>query len=166
MKRILLAISIGVLMCAAAAAQDGLKGSPPPPVQPDLLVIQFLGMTETQAAQFREYLQEMQRTVFNVQSQVGAMQKNLGVLIEANPPNEAAIGRTLLEIHALELQAGQAIERYHQRFKSLLGPEQMQRAQQVVQARELFPVVGAFAAVNLVPPAQKMEQPPMPLPVK
>lgn len=121
---------------------------PPAPV----IIGQFLGFSDAQAAQFQQLLGNLQSTISGLEQQVRVRQQRLEALLNADPPDPASAGAVLLEIHALQKQAGRAFDAYHEAFLSLLSPEQKQKAQAVAQAAQLLPAVRAFAEVRLIEP--------------
>ena len=140
-----LAIAVGPLLSGFA---DEAPQPPPGPV----IVAQFLGFSDTQAAQFQQLLQSLQATVGGLQQQIGPKQQALDTLLSTAQPDPATAGKLLLEIHALQQQLGQALQSYHESFLALLTSDQMQKAHAVVQAAQLLPAVKAFAEVRLIEP--------------
>lgn len=135
-----------------------VRAQAPPPAAPDppAVVALFLGLSGDQAAQFQQLLLDLQGTAQGLQLQVKTRQQRLQELTSAAAPDTPAIGRTLLEIRALERQFGQALQGFHERFVGLLRPEQRDKLQAVEQAAQLLPAVAAFGALHLVslpPPA-------------
>lgn len=143
MKALLMA---GLISCPLALAD-----SPAPP-DPPAAVAQFLELTPEQAGQFRQMLDTLQKALQGFEQQVQDKQKNLQALLQADSPDDAAVGKAVLEIRAVEKQAGQALDAYHAQFGALLTPEQVGRVQAVQQAAALLPAVPVFVAVRLVEP--------------
>ena len=143
MKALLLA---GLISCPLALADSAAPPDPP------AVVAQFLELTPEQAGQFRQMLDTLQKAVQGFEQQVQDKQKNLQALLQADSPDAAAVGKAVLEIRAVEKQAGQALDAYHAQFGALLTPEQVGRVQAVQQAAALLPAVPVFAAVRLVEP--------------
>jgi len=115
-------------------------------------VIQFLNFSDAQAATFRASLIELQTTVAGIQPQIEAKQRQLNALLAAESPSDVAVGRVVVELNGLQGQIGRAADRYHEKFRNMLLPEQMERVMAVLQARELLPAVMAFAAVQIIAP--------------
>ena len=162
MKRSAALALVFLALCALPArAEKGSRpvpandGPPPPPV----IVAQFLGFSTDQAAQFQQMLQDLQTTIQGLQQQMQGKQQEMEKLASADSPDPAAVGKAFLDLRALQRQAGQAIDGYHQRFGALLTPEQMEKVQKVAQAGQLLPAVQAFAAVHLLPPPSPVPQP-------
>ncbi len=143
MKALLLA---GFISCPFALAD------PPSPPDPPAVVARFLELTPEQAGQFGQMLETLQKAFQGFEQQVQERQKNLQALLQADIPDAAAVGRVVLEIRAVEKQAGQTLDAYHAQFGALLTPEQLGRVRAVQQAAALLPAVPAFAAVRLVEP--------------
>ena len=133
---------------ALAAPQTSNGQCPPPPA----VVATFLGFTDAQAQQFGILLNQFQTTVHTLQEQIAALQQQLNTLLGQPRPDPAAVGKLVLQIHALEQQVEQAIQNYHELFANLLTPEQKQKIEGVTVASQLQPVVGAFVTLYLVPP--------------
>ena len=147
MKQALMALAIAVGPLLSGFADE----APQPPPAP-VIVSQFLGFSDTQAAQFQQLLQSLQATVGGLQQQIGPKQQALDTLLSTAQPDPATAGKLLLEIHALQQQLGQALQSYHESFLALLTSDQMQKAHAVVQAAQLLPAVRAFAEVHLIEP--------------
>ena len=147
MKRILLVLAIGVgPWLSTSAAQE----SQPPPAP--VIVAQFLGFSDAQAARFQQLLQSLQATVGGLEQQVKTRYEALERLLSQDRVDPASVGALLLELRALEKQAGLAFQAYHESFLALLTPEQKQKAAAVGQAAQLLPAVRAFAEVRLIEP--------------
>lgn len=131
-------------------------GACPSPVA---VVTGFLGFSDAQASQFQQLLQGFLTTVQNLEQQKQVQQQLLDQLLSAPNPNPAAIGAVVLQIHALDVQVGNAVNAFHQAFLGLLTPDQLQKVEAVSQASQLQPVVGAFVALYLVPPPPSAQQP-------
>ena len=122
--------------------------APPAPA----VVAQFLGFSESQAARFVQLLQNLQAAVTPIEQQIVARQQQIEKLLNTEPPDPAAIGMLLVQIHALQKQAEHAIQGYHDGFVALLSLEQQQKTQAVTQAGQLLPAIRAFAEVRLIEP--------------
>jgi len=131
------------------------RPQPSDPHGPALAVAHFLQFTETQSAQFLQEFDSFQAAMHNLQTQVQSRQHQLDQLVHSPEPNLSAIGQAVIDISVLQSQGAQIIASYHNAFNALLTPEQHQKVQMVIQARQLVPAIGAFAAVNLIePPAR------------
>jgi Spy/CpxP family protein refolding chaperone len=122
--------------------------APPAPA----LAGQFLGFSETQSARFQQLLQALQSATGSLEQQMAIRQQRLETLLNSDQPDPSAVGAVLVELRNLQKQAGRAIQNYHEGFLALLTPEQMQKAQAVIQAGQLLPAVRAFAEVRLIEP--------------
>ena len=146
MKQAFMALAIAVFPLLCGFADE----APPPPAP--AIVAQFLDLSDSQAAQFKQLLQSLQATAGGLQQQMAPKQQALDTLLGSAQPDPATAGKLLLEIHGLQQQLGQAIQSYHESFVALLTPDQMQKTQAVVQAAQLLPAVKAFAEVRLIEP--------------
>lgn len=119
---------------------------------PPAVVVSFLGFSEAQTTQFESLFGQFQATLNGLQLQMAAQQRELDILLNQPNPNPAAVGSLFLQIHALQQQVAQAKQSFQSQFAALLTDEQKQKVQGVTLASQLQPVVGAFVALNLVPP--------------
>ena len=143
--------ALGLAVClplSFAAAQERPAQAPPAPA----VVVQFLGFSETQAAQFLQHLQNLQGAIGAIEQQLAAQRRQLETLLNSEAPDPAALGAALLQIRATERQAGAAFDAYHQAFLALLTQEQKDKVQAVANAAQLQPAVRAFAEVRLIEP--------------
>ena len=147
MKQAFMAFVIAVCPLTFSGFADEAP-QPPGPV----IVVQFLGFSDTQAAQFQQLLQTLQATAGGLQQQIGPKQQALVTLLSSAQPDPATVGKLFLEIHVLQQQFGQALQSYHESFLALLTSDQRQKTQAVVQAAQLLPAVKAFAEVRLIEP--------------
>lgn len=132
---------------AAPAFASSTDPCPPPPA----VVASFLGFTPDQAAQFGALLSQFQANLHALQEQTTAQQAQLDNLLNQPHPDPAAVGKLVLQIHALQQQVAQAIQSFQTLFAGLLTAQQMEKVQGVTQASQLQPVVGAFVSLYLVP---------------
>lgn len=149
MKQAFMAFAMAV--CPLLTLSGFADEAPQPPPAP-AIVVHFLGLSDTQAAQFRQLLETLQTTAGGLQQQIGPKQQVLDALLSTAQPDPATVGKLLVEIHALQQQFGQAVHSYHESFQALLTSEQMQKTQVVAQAAQLLPAVKAFAEVRLIEP--------------
>ena len=148
MKQAIMALAMAICPLTFSGFADEAPQPPPAPA----IVVQFLGFSDTQAAQFKQLLQTLQATAGGVQQQIGPKQQTLDSLLGTAQPDPATAGELLLEIHALQQQLGQAFQSYHEDFLALLTPDQKEKTQAVAQAAQLLPAVKAFAEVRLIEP--------------
>jgi hypothetical protein len=120
---------------------------PPPPA----VVASFLGLTPGQLEQFGALLSEVLPTLQGLQLESAAVQQQLDVLLSQPNPDPGQVGRLVVQLHLLQQQAAQVVENFHNIFASLLTQDQKQKLEGVTLASQLQPVVGAFAALYLVP---------------
>src|ERR1700682_354970 len=103
MKQAFMALAIAVFPLTFSGFADEAPQPPPAPV----IVGQFPGSSDTQAAQFKQLLQSLQTTAGGLQQQIGPKQQSLDTLLSAAKPDPATVGQLLLDIHALQQQLGQ-----------------------------------------------------------
>ena len=139
------------VMAVCPLTFSGFADEAPQPPGP-VIVVQFLGFSDTQAAQFQQLLQTLQATAGGVQQQIGPKQQALDTLLSTAQPDPATVGKLLLEIRVLQQRFGQALQSYHEGFLALLTSDQKEKTQAVTQAAQLLPAVKAFAEVRLIEP--------------
>jgi len=121
---------------------------PPPPA----VVASFLGLTPGQVEQMGALLSQVLPVLQTLGQQSAEVQHQLDLLLSQANLDPAQIGRLVVQLHVLQQQAAQVIENFHNIFASLLSQDQKQKLEGVTLASQLQPVVGAFAALYLVPP--------------
>jgi LTXXQ motif family protein len=121
---------------------------PPPPA----VVASFLGLTPGQVEQMGALLAQVLPTLQGLQEQAAVLQHQLDVLLREPNPDPAQVGRLVVQLHVLQQQAAQVVETFHNAFAGFLTQDQKQKLEGVTLASQLQPVVGAFAALYLVPP--------------
>jgi Spy/CpxP family protein refolding chaperone len=121
---------------------------PPPPA----VVASFLGLTPGQVQQMGALLSQVLPTLEALGQQSAEVQQQLDILLSQANPDPAGIGKLVIQLHVLQQQAAQLLEGYHSAFAGLLTPDQKQKVEGVTVASQIQPVVGAFAALFLVPP--------------
>ena len=130
-----------------ATASASLPCPPPPAV-----VASFLALTPGQVEQMGALLTQALPTLEALGQQSAEVQQQLDLLLSQTNPDPAQIGKLVVQLHLLQLQAARVVEGFHNAFAGLLTQDQKQRLQGVTVASQLQPVVGAFAALYLVPP--------------
>ena len=121
---------------------------PPPPA----VVASFLGLTPGQVEQMGALLTQVLPTLQTLGQQSAEVQQQLDLLLSQANPDPAQIGKLVVLLHVLQQQAAQVVEGFHKAFAGLLTLDQKQKLEGVTVASQLQPVVGAFAALYLVPP--------------
>ncbi len=149
MKRI---VAILVLMVAFTPVTFAQAGSVSEPEDPAVAVAHFLEFSDSQTAEFRLALIEMQDAVERLQIELQSKHMELHEVLSLQAPAAIDVGRIVVDITSIERDVGIEIEEYHNTFMQLLTPDQMLRVMHVVRARELLPAVAIFAAVRLVEP--------------
>jgi Spy/CpxP family protein refolding chaperone len=130
-----------------ATANASLPCPPPPAV-----VASFLGLTPGQVEQMGALLTQVLPTLEALGQQSAEVQQQLDLLLSQTNPDPAQIGKLVVQLHVLQLQAAQVVETFHHAFAGLLTPDQKQKLEGVTVASQLQPVLRAFAALYLVPP--------------
>jgi len=129
-----------------ATANRSLACPPPPAV-----VASFLEFTPGQVEQMGALLARVLPALESLGQQSAEVQQQLDVLLSQTNPDPAQIGKLVVELHVLQLQAARVVEGFHNAFAGLLTQDQKQKLEGVTVASQLQPVVGAFAALYLVP---------------
>jgi hypothetical protein len=130
-----------------ATANASLPCPPPPAV-----VASFLGLTPGQVEQMGALLTQVLPSLETLGQQSAEVQRQLDLLLSQTNPDPAQIGQLVVQLHVLQLEAAQVVERFHNAFAGLLTQDQKQKLEGVTVASQLQPVVGAFRALYLVPP--------------
>jgi hypothetical protein len=130
------------------ASVNACTPCPPPPA----VVASFLGLAPEQVEQMGALLSQVLPVLQTLGQQSAEVQQQLDVLLGQTNPDPAQIGKLVVHLHVLQLQAAQVVEGFHNAFASLLTQDQMQKLEGVTLASQLQPVVGAFVALYLVPP--------------
>lgn len=121
---------------------------PPPPA----VVASFLELTPGQVEQMGALLTQALPILETLGQQSAEVQQQLDLLLSQTNPDPAQIGKLVVQIHALQLEAAQVVEGFHNAFAGLLTQDQKQKLEGITVASQLQPVVGAFRALYLVPP--------------
>jgi Heavy-metal resistance len=129
-----------------ATASRSLPCPPPPAV-----VASFLELTPGQVEQMAALLARVLPALESLGQQSAEVQQQLDLLLSQTNPDPAQIGKLVVELHMLQLQAARVVEGFHNAFAGLLTQDQKQKLEGVTLASQLQPVVGAFAALYLVP---------------
>jgi Spy/CpxP family protein refolding chaperone len=115
-------------------------------------VASFLELTPGQVEQMGALLTQVLPTLETLGQQSAEVQQQLDLLLSQTNPDPAQIGKLVVQLHALQLEAAQGVEGFHNAFAGLLTQDQKQKLEGVTVASQLQPVVGAFRALYLVPP--------------
>jgi hypothetical protein len=136
---------VGSTVPATASASSPC---PPPPA----VVASFLALTPGQVEQTGALLTQVLPTLETLGQQSAEVQQQLDLLLGQTNPDPAQIGTLVWQLHVLQREAAQVVEGFHHAFAGLLTQDQKQKLEGVTVASQLQPVVGAFAALHLVPP--------------
>jgi hypothetical protein len=123
-----------------------------PCLPPPAVVASFLGLTPGQVEQMGALLTQVLPTLETLGQQSAEVQQQLDLLLSQTNPDPAQIGKLVVQLHVLQLQAAQVVEGFHNAFAGLLTQDQKQKLEEVTVASQLQPVLGAFRALYLVPP--------------
>ena len=129
-----------------AAAPAGAKDRTDSPFD---VVVQFLQLNSTQAQQFQQLLTARQKALEPLIQQISALNTQLQGLLDSGGP-APAVGQTVIQIHQLQVQAGQAQQSFLEQFQNLLDPDQRQRLEAARLAAQLQPIVPAFHQLQLL----------------
>lgn len=149
--KIVIAVLSVVLLCQVPVLAQAPQ-TPSGAGNPALAISSFLGFSETHTLRFLEIINAFQSAMQSFHAQMEPRQRRLQELMSMPQPDPASVGQALLEIRALEIGRQHMIEEYHNGFVALLSSEQIQKVQAVVQARQLLPAIGFFAALQLIEP--------------
>lgn len=141
MKRFTFAI-VALLLAATPVLAD--------PPQPVIIVAQVLNLSPDQVTAFAGILQQRQTAIQPLIEQLQAKQQSIGQLLGAATPDPLAIGQTLIDIHALQLQVAAANAASAKQFEQILTPDQLQRLNAIRGGAQVCPVVPAFEATGLL----------------
>jgi hypothetical protein len=130
-----------------ATASASLPCPPPPAV-----VASFLELTAGQVEQMGALLTQVLPALETLGQQSAEVQQQLDLLLSQTNPDPAQIGKLVVELHALQLEAAQVVAGFRNAFAGFLTQDQKQKLEGVTVASQLQPVVRAFRALNLVPP--------------
>jgi len=137
-----------------ATPQSNTQPAPCPP--PPAIVASFLNFSPAQTEQFEILLTQFQTDLNALQQQIVPRQQQLDALLSQPNPNPAQIGALVVQVHALQQQQGQVLQGYQTAFAGLLTQSQQQQAQLITAASQVQPAVGAFVALQLVPPPPQL----------
>src|SRR5579872_979925 len=137
-------ILVSVLFALRLPAQ-----SPQPPV-PVEVVSKFLELSDAQTGQFVGLLQNLQSKVGGILQQIKDRQQALEQALQQPQPDPATVGGLVLQVRGLQAQVQQNLDVYHQAFQTMLTAQQAEKVKLVTLARQVLPVIPAFAAAQLV----------------
>jgi cell division protein ZapA (FtsZ GTPase activity inhibitor) len=141
-------ILVSVLFALRLPAQS------PQPAVPVEVVSKFLELSDAQAGQFVGLLQSLQSKVGGILQQIKDRQQTLDQTLQQSQPDPAVVGALVLQIRGLQAQVQQNLDAYHQAFQAMLTDQQAEKTKLVTLARQVLPVIPAFAAAQLVAPPQ------------
>jgi Spy/CpxP family protein refolding chaperone len=133
--------------------QFGAPGATPPAPQFDELKA-YLNLTDSQIQSIQQAQQkamESQRTVFE---QIRTKHQALRDLLDKGTSDAAAVGKAMLEIHALQKQAQQARTTTGAQLVGFLTTEQKTKLAALEQAARLQPAIHQAIMLGLLAPAE------------
>lgn len=136
-------ILLMILHSPLARADEGLPA-------PIMVVSNVLQLSPDQTGALINMIQTRDTALQPIAAKLRADHEALGKLLESPAPDAAAVGGLLIEIHAVEKQAGAVAQDAATAFESVLTDEQRQRLQFVRQAAQAQPVIPAFKAAGLL----------------
>jgi hypothetical protein len=112
------------------------------------VVAEFLQLSPGQVSELGQLLQQRQTTLVPLFQTAQALTQQLGNLLNSGG-NPAQVGVTVIQIHALQQQMGQAQQAFLTQFTAILASEQLQKLQAVQIAAQLQPILPAFQPIFL-----------------
>ncbi|NOZ93997.1 MAG: periplasmic heavy metal sensor [Acidobacteria bacterium] len=157
MKRVLLALlAIGMVLPAMAQERPDIPCAVPCEHH---AVVQFLQLSEDQAAQWDTLMADRQATVEPLREQLRAVEQQLMDLLGQPDPDPAAVGALTIQGHDLREQIRAANEVYRQGFEALLDETQAGKLRFIRGAARVRALIPAFRRFGLLRPAQNQEEP-------
>jgi hypothetical protein len=115
---------------------------------PLTVVAAFLQLTPNQTTELGQLLEARQARLVPLLQTAQNLTQQLGNLLNSGA-NPVQVGAVVIQIHALQQQAGQTQQAFLAQFTSLLAADQLQRLQAVQIAAQLQPVLPAFQPIFL-----------------
>jgi hypothetical protein len=112
------------------------------------VVAEFLQLQPGQVNALEQLLQARQAALVPIFQTAQGLTQQLGVLLNSGG-NPAQVGILVIQIHALQQQAGQTQQAFLAQFVATLDPEQAQKLQAVQIAAQLQPILPAFQPIFL-----------------
>lgn len=126
MKRSLFVLFVAAGLLATASAQPRRYGKPPAADRPVGQFLQDLNLTDAQGKQVEDLRYQMQKEQIANRSKIASERLELRRLLQAERPDQSAIGKKLSEISALEAAAKQLRVNHWFKVNAMLTPEQQQ----------------------------------------
>lgn len=115
-------------------------------------VVQFLGLTADQVAQWDGLIATREQTVPGLREQLKGVEEQIRGLLGQPTPDPAAIGTLVIQADGLKDQIEEANKAYLDGFEGLLGPDQLAKLNFMRRAQKAVPLLPAFRLFGLVPP--------------
>jgi hypothetical protein len=117
-------------------------------ISPLQVVAEFLQLRPGQVSVLEQLLQARQAALVPLFQKAHALTQQLGMLLSSGG-NPAQVGFLVIQIHALQQQAGQTQQAFLGQFVASLDPEQLQKLQAVEIAAQLQAILPAFQPIFL-----------------
>lgn len=133
MKKTLLILALAAAIAGPLAAQgpppQGAPGPPPPGgpqggPPPAAVLVDILGFTDAQLAQFQVVAEARRTAAEALQKQVADAEKALGEALQAANPDAATVGAALLKVEALRKQFAPIEEAFRTGVAGILTADQ------------------------------------------
>jgi Spy/CpxP family protein refolding chaperone len=132
-KKTLLMLALAVAVAGPLVAQgpppQGPAGPPPPGgpqggPPPAAVLVEILGFTDVQLAQFQQVAEARRTAAEALQKQVADAEKALGEALKADAPDAATVGAALLKVEALRKQFAPIEEAFRAAVAGVLSADQ------------------------------------------
>lgn len=154
MKKTILMLVLAAAIAGPLVAQGPPPqgpGGPPPPGGPQggpppaAVLVDILGFTDAQLAQFQQVAETRRTAAEALQKQVADAEKALGEALKAASPDAATVGTALLKVEALRKQFGPIEEAFRAGVAGILTAEQKAKVDGI---REVASAVQAGEALR------------------
>jgi Spy/CpxP family protein refolding chaperone len=148
MKKMLIAV-IALCVVAPLAAQDM---EPPPIVEAaHNRIAAFLQLTDEQIAEWDVIYQIHRDAEQPLKEEIDAVQAEIDALFEADDPDPAALGESVIQRHDLGEALFEVHLLYHEDFIALLDETQTRRLRFIARADDVQQMIPAFKLFELIP---------------
>jgi hypothetical protein len=152
MKKILLLTLLGCLALTSAVLAQAPPPPPPGGPPPEVVLKEFLGLTDAQAAAFQSLLDTREQAIKAILPQLDAAEKALGDALQGSSPDPTQLGNLLLIAHGFRQQIRLAEEAMATGFNSLLTDEQKTKVAEILALQKVLPALNAMHQLHLLPP--------------
>jgi Spy/CpxP family protein refolding chaperone len=153
-KKTILMLALAAAVAGPLVAQgpppQGPAGPPPPGggqggPPPAAVLVDILGFTDAQLAQFQQAAEARRTSAEALQRQVAEAEKALGEALKAGTPDPATVGAALLKVEALRKQFAPIEEAFRAAVGGILTAEQKAKLDGI---REVLAAVQAGEALR------------------